>query len=42
MAGTAASARWPPPRVDLAWAGFDIVLALLLLGIAGAAWRRSP
>jgi len=27
---------------DIAWAGFDIVLALLLLGVAVAAWRRSP
>lgn len=27
---------------DIAWAGFDIALALLLLAVAGAAWRRSP
>jgi hypothetical protein len=27
---------------DLAWAGFDVGLALLLLGVAIAAWRRSP
>src|SRR5690348_5058307 len=27
---------------DIAWAGFDIGLALLLLGVAVAAWRRSP
>ena len=27
---------------DLAWAGFDVALALLLLGVALAAWRRSP
>jgi hypothetical protein len=27
---------------DVAWAGFDIALALLLLAVAGAAWRRSP
>ncbi|MDX6452283.1 MAG: hypothetical protein QOH16_2332 [Gaiellaceae bacterium] len=26
---------------DIAWAGFDVVLALLLLGVAVAAWRRS-
>src|SRR5690349_16705119 len=27
---------------DIAWAGFDIGLALLLLAVAVAAWRRSP
>jgi hypothetical protein len=27
---------------DIAWAGFDIALALLLLTVAVAAWRRSP
>ena len=27
---------------DVAWAGFDVVLALLLLSVALAAWRRSP
>jgi hypothetical protein len=27
---------------DIAWAGFDVALALLLLGVAVAAWRRSP
>lgn len=27
---------------DLAWAGFDTALAFLLLGVAVAAWRRSP
>jgi hypothetical protein len=27
---------------DIAWAGFDVGLALLLLGVAAAAWRRSP
>ena len=27
---------------DVAWAGFDVVLALLLLAVALAAWRRSP
>src|SRR3954467_8549061 len=26
---------------DIAWAGFDVVLALLLLAVADAAWRRS-
>lgn len=31
------SAHW-----DVAWGGFDIVLALLLVGVAVAAWRRSP
>jgi hypothetical protein len=27
---------------DVAWAGFDVTLALLLLTVAVAAWRRSP
>jgi hypothetical protein len=27
---------------DIAWAGFDFALALLLLTVAVAAWRRSP
>src|SRR5436853_2750537 len=27
---------------DIAWAGFDVALALLLLMVAVAAWRRSP
>ena len=27
---------------DLAWAGFDVALAVLLLTVALAAWRRSP
>src|SRR4051794_6906092 len=27
---------------DIAWAGFDVALALLLLAVAIAAWRRSP
>src|SRR5436309_6064084 len=27
---------------DIAWAGFDVALALLLLTVAIAAWRRSP
>jgi len=31
------SAHW-----DVAWGGFDAGLALLLVGVALAAWRRSP
>jgi hypothetical protein len=31
------SAHW-----DVAWAGFDVVLALLLLAVAATAWWRSP
>src|SRR5262249_40109387 len=31
------SAHW-----DIAWAGFDVVLAVLLLAVALTAWRRSP
>jgi hypothetical protein len=27
---------------DVAWAGFDLALALILLTVAVAAWRRSP
>src|SRR3989442_9213507 len=27
---------------DIAWAGFDFWLALLLLTVAAAAWRHSP
>jgi len=27
---------------DVAWAGFDVVLALVLLSVAVTAWRRSP
>src|SRR5207245_9108082 len=37
LASTAAAAHW-----DIAWAGFDVGLALLLLGVAVSAWRRSP
>jgi hypothetical protein len=37
LPSTQAAAHW-----DIAWAGFDIGLALLLLGVAVAAWRRSP
>jgi hypothetical protein len=37
LPSTHAAAHW-----DIAWAGFDFALALLLLGVAIAAWRRSP
>jgi hypothetical protein len=37
LPSTHAAAHW-----DIAWAGFDVALALLLLGVAVAAWRRSP
>ena len=37
LPSTHAAAHW-----DVAWAGFDVGLALLLLGVAVAAWRRSP
>jgi hypothetical protein len=30
------------PHWDIAWAGFDVGLALLLLGVAVSGWRRSP
>jgi hypothetical protein len=36
LPSTHASAHW-----DIAWAGFDVALALLLFGVAVAAWRRS-
>jgi hypothetical protein len=36
LPSTHAAAHW-----DIAWAGFDVGLALLLLGVAVAAWRRS-
>jgi hypothetical protein len=36
LPSTHASAHW-----DIAWAGFDVGLALVLLGVATAAWRRS-
>jgi hypothetical protein len=36
LPSTHAAAHW-----DLAWAGFDLALAFLLLGVAVAAWRRS-
>jgi hypothetical protein len=37
LPSTHRSAHW-----DIAWAGFDVVLALLLLAVAVTAWRRSP
>jgi ascorbate-specific PTS system EIIC-type component UlaA len=37
LPSTHASAHW-----DIAWAGFDLALAFLLLSVAVAAWRRSP
>jgi len=37
LPSTHAAAHW-----DIAWAGFDVALALLLLAVAVAAWRRSP
>jgi len=37
LPSTHAAAHW-----DIAWGGFDVGLALLLLGVAIAAWRRSP
>jgi hypothetical protein len=36
LPSTHAAAHW-----DIAWAGFDLALAFLLLGVAVAAWRRS-
>jgi hypothetical protein len=27
---------------DIAWAGFDVMLAAILLAVAVSAWRRSP
>jgi hypothetical protein len=37
LPSTHAAAHW-----DIAWAGFDVGLALLLVGVAVSAWRRSP
>src|SRR5205823_7828825 len=37
LPSTHQAAHW-----DIAWAGFDVALALLLLTVAIAAWRRSP
>jgi hypothetical protein len=30
------------PRWNVTWVGFDVVLTLLLVAVAAAAWRRSP
>jgi hypothetical protein len=37
LPSTERAAHW-----DVAWAGFDVLLALLLLSVAVTAWRRSP
>lgn len=37
LPSTHRSAHW-----DVAWAGFDVLLALVLLVVAITAWRRSP
>jgi hypothetical protein len=37
LPSTHRSAHW-----DIAWAGFDVILALVLLAVAVTAWRRSP
>jgi hypothetical protein len=37
LPSTHRAAHW-----DVAWAGFDVVLAVLLLATSLAAWRRSP
>jgi hypothetical protein len=37
LPSTHRAAHW-----DVAWVGFDVVLALLLMSVALAAWRRSP
>jgi hypothetical protein len=37
LPSTQRAAHW-----DIAWAGFDVALAVLLLTVAVAAWRRSP
>lgn len=37
LPSTHAAAHW-----DIAWGGFDVALALLLLAVALAAWHRSP
>jgi hypothetical protein len=37
LPSTHRSAHW-----DIAWSGFDVGLALLLLAVAVTAWRRSP
>jgi hypothetical protein len=30
------------PHWNVTWVGFDVVLTLLLIAVAAAAWRRSP
>jgi hypothetical protein len=37
LPSTERAAHW-----DIAWAGFDVLLAVLLLAVAVTAWRRSP
>jgi hypothetical protein len=37
LPSTQQAAHW-----DIAWAGFDVALALLLFTVAVAGWRRSP
>src|SRR5579862_307447 len=37
LPATHAEAHW-----NVTWAGFDVVLTLLLIAVAAAAWRRSP
>src|SRR4051794_9633930 len=37
LPSTRRAAHW-----NIAWAGFDVALALLLFTVAGAAYRRSP
>lgn len=37
LPSTHRSAHW-----DIAWGGFDVILALVLLAVAVTAWRRSP
>jgi len=37
LPATHRAAHW-----DIAWGGFDVLLALLLLAVAVTAWRRSP
>jgi hypothetical protein len=34
--------RHVSPHWDVAWAGFDIALAIFVIGTAAALWRRSP
>jgi hypothetical protein len=37
LPSTHRSAHW-----DIAWAGFDVILALLLVAVAVTVWQRSP